>query len=412
MAARFGIAQFIANSMTKQSTSRTEQGGGHYSALDSMRGIAAMAVVFYHLAQVPVLENGQRTVVFGLLRPLFCGHEAVVLFFVLSGFVLSLSFWKWRRLDYRGYLIRRFARIYLPYLAALAFAVAGAARFGSSPLPLSRWFAATWNHPVLLRDVLMHVAFIGQYEYAQFNTAFWSLIVEMRVSLVFPLVCIALARLSYRQSLGVALGCSGLSLVLTKAWPAYGDGWAKYFDTFHWLAFFIIGALLARSVVGGSLPAISRRMRVPLLIAALVLYWYGYVFYQIYKTPIGKVAGEWACAIGAVTLIGLAIQMGPLRDWLETSLPSYLGKISYSVYLIHGTVLFGLMHLSYGKIPFYLIAGVYVAVTVGLADLSYRFIEVPSIRFGKRVSGMALMRRPVRGSMAPQSGTGVEPVAD
>ncbi len=57
------------------------------------------------------------------LRLLIAGHQAVILFFLLSGFVLTLPYKKKTGLGYGPFLVKRVCRIYLPYLGALALAI-------------------------------------------------------------------------------------------------------------------------------------------------------------------------------------------------------------------------------------------------------------------------------------------------
>jgi peptidoglycan/LPS O-acetylase OafA/YrhL len=64
----------------------------------------------------------------------------------------------------------------------------------------------------------------------------------------------------------------------------------------------------------------------------------------------------------------------------------FLGKISYSLYLIHLIVLFSFMYLFYGVIPNVWICLITVFVSLLLATLSWRFIEIPAIALGKRLT--------------------------
>jgi hypothetical protein len=84
--------------------------------LDALRGLAALMVPLYH----PRLLFGLHLPGFehylwsGPLHILVAGPEAVILFFVLSGFVLALPIVQRKQLPYHAYLIRRICRIYLP----------------------------------------------------------------------------------------------------------------------------------------------------------------------------------------------------------------------------------------------------------------------------------------------------------
>ncbi len=98
--------------------------------LDSLRGVAAFCVVLHHvlwlwkdevLAKSPAPARGLIEI---LLQPISAGHEAVILFFILSGLVLSIPVLENGAQSYPVFLTRRVFRIYFPYLAALALAVA------------------------------------------------------------------------------------------------------------------------------------------------------------------------------------------------------------------------------------------------------------------------------------------------
>jgi peptidoglycan/LPS O-acetylase OafA/YrhL len=161
-----------------------------YFELDSLRGLAALIVVLHHLRllwQSDAEPSSSTCRAFlDLVAPF--GAEAVMMFFVLSGFVLSLPAVNGRPQTYPTFITRRIFRIYVPYLAALAFAVAGAfwlhgGSFGSE------WFSGSWPEPVNWHLVGQHILFLGNYDTDQFNPPIWSLVYEMRISLFFPLLC-------------------------------------------------------------------------------------------------------------------------------------------------------------------------------------------------------------------------------
>jgi peptidoglycan/LPS O-acetylase OafA/YrhL len=161
--------------------------------LDSLRGVAALTVVFHHFSRLcspRIVHLLERTP----LRLLVAGYQAVILFFLLSGFVLTLPYKKNPRLDYGPFLLKRVCRIYLPYLAALALAVFCDMHFSTHAHLDNYWINWTWSAPVTTHLVVQHILFLGSYDWSQFNTAFWSLVYEMRVSLVFPFIAVAVLR--------------------------------------------------------------------------------------------------------------------------------------------------------------------------------------------------------------------------
>jgi peptidoglycan/LPS O-acetylase OafA/YrhL len=156
-----------------------------FHELDSLRGLAALTVVFHHFSHIcspEVLHVLDRTP----LRLLVAGHQAVILFFLISGFVLTLPYKKEGSLKYRPFLLKRVCRIYLPYLGALAFAILCDLHFSSRGPINNYWTELTWSTPVTTHLVVQHILFLGNYDWSQFNTAFWSLVHEMRISLIFP----------------------------------------------------------------------------------------------------------------------------------------------------------------------------------------------------------------------------------
>ena len=103
-------------------------GGQRFASLDGLRGIACVVVVICHYLQIYVpaaFERnfpdlfGEKWLVNSPLNLLFNGHAAVILFFVLSGFVLSAPFfrgvgWGW----YARSIIKRYPRLAIPALAS------------------------------------------------------------------------------------------------------------------------------------------------------------------------------------------------------------------------------------------------------------------------------------------------------
>ena len=278
-------------------------GTGRIFALDSLRGLAALAVVFHHLLLIAIpLETriGARSVlalllsdndrfdtpdpftlpgVFALfdatpLHVLWGGNEAVVLFFVLSGFVLYLPYANGRPAPYLQFMTKRICRIYGPYLAALMLAVllnytvstGGIASYGW-------WMNRTWRLPVRTRDVWDHVFLIGSFDPMRFNTAFWSLVHEMRLSLIFPLIA-AVVRLpgAMRWPLFLVLGLGGAGLSAVLRWPLN-----NYVESIHYAALFVLGGAIARHRIelAAWLADASKMMRWSLIGSALMIYTYG-----------------------------------------------------------------------------------------------------------------------------------------
>ena len=367
--------------------------------LDSLRGLAAATVVLYHFNYL-LPERWHDWLERGPLRLLVSGHQAVMLFFVLSGFVLTLPYLRRagsdQGLDYGSFLVKRFCRIYLPYLAALVLALvadvtAPRLTHALTEMPRSNvWIAQTWSQPVRAGLVLQHVLFLGVYDNAQYNTAFWSLIYEMRISLAFPLIALAVLRWRGRW---VALGALGLwvvSLTFNRVVPhvlnASVNAAADAGDTIFYAAMFVGGALLAKCLVSADRwYAGLKGWQVGVLgVFSVFLYAYAAPTHAIRHLPPGLF--DVLSAFGTLGLILVAINCGPVQRALTSGPVHHLGKVSYSLYLVHGTVLFLLIHTLVGRISLWVVFGAYVVATLAVTEVFHRVIEEPTMLLGRRLT--------------------------
>ena len=339
--------------------------------LDSLRGLAAFSVVIWHwiylslptclpgrepaVLRSVLLQHdlsplatlgGVRLLTMSPLRILFAGREAVILFFVLSGFVLSLPLWEARRLDYAPFLIKRVFRIYVPYLGALILAVAGNVFLSTGGLPdMNQWFNASWRTPVQLADVLAHVTLIGVFNDNQFNPAFWSLIHEMRISIAYPLVVLMLRRWPRALWL-LPVPLMALGGFLHSRYP-----WGRLCESIEVLGFFVAGTALAR--YQDRIAALyhgwssSRKTLAIALFAGLYTYGWSWVF-PAWMLNLGTKYQDIFICLGASGILGLSLASASLYRILMNPAARYLGKISYSLYLTHATVLLGLTYLLHG----------------------------------------------------------------
>jgi peptidoglycan/LPS O-acetylase OafA/YrhL len=346
---------------------------GRVHQLDSLRGLAAVTVVCHHWDRALWANRPSWPLI-----PLVSGYEAVILFFVLSGYVLSLPVWRERQPPYPEYLVRRVCRIYLPYLAALALAIVGCYFFGNSLLPLTPWFYETWHTPLspqlIFRQILMDPG-------PQLNTAFWSLRYEMEMSLIFPFVCMLMLRTGRYSGIFLILAIKAVSHVLLGS----RFGQSHWMLTLSYSEFFIAGATIARAQE--PLKRLVSRMSQPLLWITLTLT----VITYFYIASFSNNAGNYEMV--AVCCLIILIQDPRMHLGLQSRAAEYLGRISYSSYLVHGTVLFTLLSLLYGKIPLAWLAVIYGAATLVISHLFCVFLEEPSQRLGRRIGTHMRERR-------------------
>jgi len=89
--------------------------GNKLLQLEALRGLAALYVVLHHTIHVNYFVAG-----LDIGRLLRFGQEAVILFFLISGFVINYSFRTGKDRTFRTYFIKRFARIYIPLFVVFA----------------------------------------------------------------------------------------------------------------------------------------------------------------------------------------------------------------------------------------------------------------------------------------------------
>jgi peptidoglycan/LPS O-acetylase OafA/YrhL len=382
--------------MPEETDLHTEADPRRFYELDSLRGVAALTVVLHHFSRIcpaGVIHLLIRTP----LRLLIAGEQAVILFFLLSGFVLTLPYKKKISLGYGPFLVKRVCRIYLPYLGALALAILCDLIFPGHGPYSNYWINYTWSEPVTVHLVLQHVLFLGNYDWAQFNTAFWSLVYEMRISLIFPFIAAAVLRLRTTWVIvcAVMMSLASVPVALFVSNVLHlGTLNAELQNTLtlHYAAFFIIGSALAKH-----LHAISRwysRLTLvhaaTLALAAVLLYGFSNASSLVQRLSIPEALYNWPVAAGGVMLIILAINSRPFHVILTGRTIHYLGERSYSLYLMHGTVLFALIHTLIGRVRFdillliYLI--IYLIISLIITEIFYRLIERPAMQLGRRLT--------------------------
>jgi peptidoglycan/LPS O-acetylase OafA/YrhL len=361
--------------------------------LDSLRGIAALCVVLNHLALLWMdealgrMSASFRGFVAMLLQPISAGHEAVILFFILSGLVLSIPAQQGDAQPYPAFLVRRIFRIYFPYLIAIMLAVLGNWFFFGSVTD-SAWFHQFWMTPVHRADVLRHIVMLGSFNAAQFDPSIWSLVHEMRISLIFPVLCwMALAIQPTRLLL--------LSFIVSLAYIFYGTrfpAYSSYLSSLHYIAFFVAGICIYhhRERIRERFTQLSGDLKSLILCFALLIYAYpGELFaaaHGLGRRIDLQAAGDWFTAVGASLFIVFAMNSDRVGRLLLNGPTRWLGKVSYSLYLTHFIVLLVLVHAFYGKVNILLLLFICLVTSLAVAQAFYVAVERPSMNLGRRLS--------------------------
>lgn len=163
--------------------------------LTTTRFFAALSVVLYH--------GGHELGFLGLFPMLTSGPTAVNYFFVLSGFVLTLAYYRPDAgFDFRKYLIARFSRIYPVYI--LSFVLTCVYYID---------IISKIKSEKILANIFLYQAWIPRYALS-FNIAAWSLSVEVFFYLAFPFLLFCVKRLSVKQVAWISLGFWAVSQTL------------------------------------------------------------------------------------------------------------------------------------------------------------------------------------------------------
>lgn len=357
--------------------------------LDALRGLAAFSVLLGHLFLFAQTDSTSRLARFLYgLYPYPVGHDAVILFFVLSGFVLSLPAIDGRPQPYAVFLIRRIFRIYPAYLLMLLLAVAGCALLGQ-PATHSEWLNSYWAGGVHVSDVARHVLLVRRFDISLFNPVVWTLVHEMRISLLFPLLCAVVLRLRPAMALMAAAAVSCVLEFLPGMGSAADD---SPMLTLHYAMLFVLGIVLARerSRLVAAVKGLARFHRILLLSTVAALYVFAGDFppqrlgsWTERETPL---IIDWVTALGAAGLIVFALAWPRMRALLAWKPVRLLAEMSYSLYLLHFVVLLAGARLLYGHMPLPLLLLLCLIVSLAVARCAFVWVERPGIRLGRSVS--------------------------
>jgi peptidoglycan/LPS O-acetylase OafA/YrhL len=340
-------------------------------ALDELRGLAISAVILSH---VVLVYRDDSVIAFGLAMPAL--GVGVDLFFVISGFVIFENatrmiarapeiFWR----GAAAFWIRRAIRIALPAWATVAAIAALQGASGSDGASIGDLAAAAgfyadfhwgncWEGVTSCGDSLV-------------SSHFWSLAVEMQFYALAPLLVLLPPR---------ALTLAGLALLALGAAssrPAGQFWWAVRPDGL------IVGVMLA-SQVAQRAAWLAKLPRVSLGLAA---YW------LVVASILARVLSDRGSGFGLVAIaaiFGVVVASAATREQPEARgrarVAQKLGELSYSAYLVHLPLLWGVHAALEGLAP------VGVSTTAALAAVAVatmgfdRWVTRPAAAFARRAS--------------------------
>jgi peptidoglycan/LPS O-acetylase OafA/YrhL len=233
------------------------------------------------------------------------------------------------------------------------------------------------------------------------NNPIWTLHYELRVSLIFPALMLVAVAGSLVLAAAVA---AGLVLCLVEM-KFIGSG---ALTILLFLPHFALGVMLARNRAW--LAARVRRLG-GWSYGGLWLACYGLLTFR-WLVPAGGLACDLANGAGGALLIILVIGSPRVARALEVPPLAWLGRVSYSLYLVHVPVLLAGLHLAPG-LPAWVVAVLAPAASIAAAAAVHWSVEAPSMRFARHAGGWIDRRRPRRpmSRPAPPDGFGARTAA-
>lgn len=352
--------------------------------LDALRFFAFFGVFIFHAAPRTMdfyAAAGCPQWLGKLLIAIFgSGAFGVDLFFALSAYLITSLLLRERdstgSLDVRGFYLRRILRIWPLYLSFVAFAAVTAHFLPGQNLPT--------------KYVLGYSLLAGNWIYAfyglpaSFAIPLWTVSIEEQFYLAWPLGM----RKASRQT--IAAIAVGILLVanLWRVWLALSAAPTERmeYNTFTRLDPIALGILIA--LYRDRLPSWSRWQRVALLLTGAVSSVVTYALCVSTNPPqlstgllaLGHVITALASAAILLSVLGASNRLLHNKSLL------YLGKISYGLYVVHEFAHYCAMRWLPAATPLRVImqSAIGLALTLGLAAASYRWLESPFLRLKER----------------------------
>lgn len=319
-------------------------------AFDAVRGLAALGVVWHHFLQAffPGIYGAPLN---PFIRVSYEGAFHVRVFFVLSGFVLSLSYFRKHRLEtLRSLAVRRYFRFFAPVAASILFAYALLATglffneecgrlMGLSP---NNWMWLTYRFPPDFLEACKQIIWSTYFDFSSqksYNVVLWTMGLELKGSFLVIAFLALFGELRHRWLVYLVL-----CVILHQTLGGLGSIYCC----------FLVGVALC------DLYAIGFRLKdataITLVVAGLGLG--GVVPGWLAKRGISLTEeGRLECfCIGACFLLAGVAASPTVQRWLSLRPLVFLGKISFPLYLVHVPILFSagagsycLFHSSLGR---------------------------------------------------------------
>jgi peptidoglycan/LPS O-acetylase OafA/YrhL len=372
--------------------------------LDGLRGFAAIIVMLCHIITAfyphlysvypPALDD-QTSLVKIIdstpMRIFYQGNFALMLFFVISGYVITWNYFNRRDENYiTSSAFRRYFRLTIPALFAcviaylilkfdLFFNIEAASLTNSSLIP--SWLMVPYRFDADFIEMIKF-ALYGQYFNFHSETSY-----------------IIILWAGHALLLGPFLIYSFLAIFgqLSKRWILYVILVILFYNSL--LLAFILGMIICDLDVNNVLQKINKIIIVLILFASIYFGSFTSTDFEFYKPLYSDFINShfqldllyFYNTIGAALLI-FAISRTPfLMNALATKIPLYLGKISFPIFLLHSVIICSLScylftvfvdYCSY-FMSFFFVSVITIILTIIVSHIFYNYIEVNGIKLSK-----------------------------
>lgn len=346
-----------------------------YGTIDGLRGLAALSVVIFHLSGA--LADQFSEVLPNVINIVMSyGFLGVPMFFVISGFAISLSIGK-KKITTRyfgNFILRRSIRLDITYWVAIALAI--------SLMWVKLSFLGQDTEMPSAKTVLIHMFYLQDLLEVKplISVVYWTLCMEVQLYITYILIVwvsqkIALVlKNSSQKILIILILCLGLVSLCYDQKLLFLNKIGLFFPYWH---YFLMGVLLANV-------AKRRASSQTILFLWLIL--------ECLFLLLGEPTPYAIAGISTTFSIWLIWYRGQLSKLFTGRIFSFLGKISYSLYLIHSDI--GWKFISVCKLLLGEYINGYVSIlvfflsillSVGAAYILYFFVEAPSLRLCNRL---------------------------
>lgn len=365
------------------------------NSAESIRGIACLVVVISHLTLIffPLLHNFENVVpnpgLSGLIYNspftfLFSGTSAVFIFFVLSGYVLSYAILGKNNVNQKlvSMSIKRYPRLGIPALASciLVYIILSFVSIDTSAL--SAWIQSYGENTSFFNA--LYQGTIGAFIFGQssLNFVLWTMQIELFASfLVFFLIYVYAnksIKLFYSLSILIPVACLVVSQKMALGMFSFIAGMFLY-------------------LYGNKIPSL---LAIPSLI--LGLYFAGIhtnsSSYELFNKALGSKSYTLLNFLSGILITYGVIFNQKVSNFLDKKYLVTLGKLSFSIYLIHviciyviAVPLFNFFFLSLNYVLSALLASLIAIIsTIFLSSIYCKYIDELSIKVANKIESKVL----------------------